>query len=60
MIMSVDFYKAFDTIEWDALCVVMNKMNFGERFVDLVRVCYQDTVTAVQNNGHISQFFPVN
>ena len=38
VILSVDFHKAFDTIEWDAIYKVMEFLNFGPFFIEASRI----------------------
>ena len=58
-VLSIDFRKAFDSVEWPALFHVMEKFNFGPKFIQLVKLCLQDFSTSVLNHGYRSEFFLV-
>ena len=59
LLLSVDFEKAFDSIEWDASRLVMQKFNFGLVFIDAVMALYNDKCSTVMNNGHWTEWFPL-
>ena len=39
-IMDIDFEKAFDCLEWDALEAIMKEFNFGPHTIELIQICY--------------------
>ena len=57
LLVSFDFYKAFDTVEWEALYASLKAFNFGDYFIDLVRIIFNDPVIFVSNNGYWDQSF---
>ena len=57
LLFSFDFYKAFDTLEWEAIYLALDKFGFGSNYIDMVRVLYKEPLICVANNGHWSGFF---
>ena len=57
VLLMIDFEKAFDTLEWDFLFQALEKMNFGQSFINWVKLFYNDTESCVSNNGESSQYF---
>ena len=53
----VDFEKAFDHVEYEALYAVLRKFNFGEFFIKLVKVCLNGFTNSIMNNGYRSELF---
>ena len=37
LLMMIDFTKAFHSLEWEFLFKTLNKMNFGESFIEWVK-----------------------
>ena len=40
ILISFDFEKAFDNIEWEAIYLALEKFGFGENYVNMVKVLY--------------------
>ena len=59
ILMCIDFEKAFDSLEWNFLHAVLQKLNFGSRFRKWVGILYSDITSCVTNNGHTTQYFSV-
>ena len=60
LVILVDFAKAFDSLTWSFLFKCLKTMNFGDRFIDCVKMLYNDIQSCVinnVNNGKSSQFF---
>jgi exonuclease III len=53
----IDFEKAFDTVKWPFIYKVFEKMNFGTYFIKCIKTLYNDIMTAIANNGQLSEFF---
>ena len=49
---SVDYEKAFDTVNWNTMKKVMKAFHFTYRFIKLVMMCYRGFQISVANNGH--------
>ena len=52
IIMAVDFKKAFDTINWQALIVILEKFNFPQHFINMIMTCFKDFCVSILNNGY--------
>jgi exonuclease III len=53
----IDFEKAFDTVSWEFMYMVLERMNFGQYFRSCVQTMYNNIYSCVMNNGHLSTFF---
>ena len=53
----LDFEKAFDSIEWNFLFKVLDKLNFGPDFKNWVQTFYCNITSCVTNNSYASDFF---
>ena len=59
MIVSLDYQKAFDSIEKSSIISALQKFNFGSNFINLVNTLINKTESCVQNGGWLSGFFDV-
>ena len=59
ILLGIDFQKAFDTLSWDFLFTALEKYNFGETFINWIKVCYTDTSSCVMNYGFSSNYFQI-
>jgi len=57
MIVSIDFQKAFDSMEWEFVYKAMEYYGFPAKFIEWIRIMYIDINSCVTNNGHISEVF---
>jgi len=57
LIALIDFEKAFDTIEWPFLLNSLKRYNFGETFVQWIRILYTNISSCTGNNGYFSNYF---
>ncbi len=57
IIISIDFEKCFDRIEWSAVYKTMQLFNFGEKYINWVKLLYNDCLSCTSNNGHSSEWF---
>ena len=57
VVISVDFEKAFDRVEYRALFKIMEWYNFGPNFIQYVRTLFTDFRIVTVNNGYSSQPF---
>ena len=53
----IDFEKAFDSIEWTFLFKCLKAFNFGDSFLDWIKILYTDIKSCVTNNGYYSECF---
>ena len=54
---SLDFRKAFDSIEWPFIMKTLDHFNFGSDIKRWIKIFYTNTESAVQNNGFITSWF---
>ena len=57
IILLLDFEKAFDTVNWKFIFDCLQLFNFGEQFINWIKIIYCNTESTVINNGHSSGFF---
>ena len=60
MILSLDFMKCFDRIEFCAILGALKYFGFGEYLINWVKVLYTDFTAVIQNNGFFSKPIAVN
>ena len=57
VLISIDFEKAFDGLEWDFIFKTLKYFDFGDHFIDLVKLLYTDAKRCCMNNGWASEYF---
>ena len=57
IIMALDFQNAFNTVEHNFIYDTLKKFNFGDSFVDWIKLLHKGAELAVINNGHTSSWF---
>ena len=57
VLISVDFQKAFDSLEWSCIQSALEGYNFGEGIVKWIQLFYKDIESAVMNNGYLTSWF---
>ena len=57
IVFSIDFEKAFDSVEWNFLDMCLSKFGFGSTFKSFVKLMYTDIESCVINNGFTSPVF---
>ena len=57
IIVSFDFEKAFDTVEWQAIYLALDKYGVGEKFINMVKILYNQPISCVYNNGYWGKWF---
>lgn len=59
ILISVDFHRAFDSCSWQAIRATLGAFGYGEKFIDMVMICYTDISTAVMNNNYWKSWIPL-
>ena len=54
-----DFEKAFDTINHDFIVDCLHHFNFGNSFINWIKLFYNDIKSIMIHNGYLSEPFPV-
>ena len=57
VLISIDFEKAFDKIDWDFLWKCMAFFNIPQNIITWVKILYSGACSCVTNNGHMSNYF---
>ena len=60
MIVCLDFEKAFDSIDWEFMWHVLTSFNFGDKFIQYVKILYTNPVITIKNNGWLSETFAMS
>ena len=60
ILLSLDFKKAFNTLEWPYINWVLDILNCGEGVKRWISVFYANTETAVLNNGFATKWFKLS
>ena len=60
LLVSVDFYKAFDTLEWSFIKKAFEYPNFPKYLIKWAPVIYDNINSHIINNGHVSEGFMVS
>ena len=57
LIMAADFEAAFETVSWPYVRAVLEEMNFGEKFIDLINMMYlnQHNFSRILLNGFLGE-----
>ena len=59
VIVSLDAEKAFDRVEWCYMFKVLEHLNFGNYFINCVRLLYDKPRARVSTNGTVSGSFTI-
>ncbi len=59
LLMTIDFEKAFDTIEFDFIEKTLDYFNFGTTLKKWISLFLHNTLTAIQINGFLSEFITI-
>ena len=57
LIVTIDFDKCFDRVEFKSIEGALRYFNFGERFISWVMLLYRNCKLCTQNNGYFSSWF---
>lgn len=59
IIMSIDYQKCFDFLEHTAIWGSLKYFNFGDKFIEWIKLLYNEITLSTINNGNISESFEV-
>ena len=57
LLISLDFEKAFDRVEYQSLYKALKLFNFGEKMISFTKMLFTDFSLCTTNNGYLSSFF---
>ena len=57
ILLSLDFRKAFDTLEWPLIQYMLSRYNFGTNLGKWIEIFYTNVETAVLNNSFATNWF---
>ena len=57
LLLTIDFEKAFDTIDWDFIDKTLQSFNFGQSLRKWVKLFFNDSSSPNLNFGYLSDFF---
>jgi hypothetical protein len=57
LVMKIDLKKAFDSIDWEFLRLILHTVGFGDKFTDWILSCVTSANFAVLINGEATSFF---
>ena len=60
MLLSIDFRKAFDTVEHSFLFKILEWYGFGNSFIRWILTMYNSPTACVKNNGHLCDDFSLS
>ncbi len=60
ILMTVDFKKAFDSVEWNFLFKSLQFFNFGPSFIKWIETIYYKPEACIKNNGYLSNYFDIS
>jgi len=55
IILSLDYEKAFDRLEWNYMYKVLEAFNFGPNMIKWIKIMYKQPIIMVKNNGWLSE-----
>ena len=55
-VISLDFLKAFDRLDWDFIFLALEKFGYGKNFIH-IKVCYNNIQSKIKINGLLSDPF---
>ena len=56
-VISLDFVKAFDRLDWDFIFLALEKFGYGKNFIHIIKVCYNNIQSKIKINGLLSDPF---
>ena len=57
LLISVDFHKCFDTIEFAAVEGALKYFNYGNNFISMTKTLYNGFQASILHNGHFTEKF---
>ena len=58
-LLTVNFQKAFDSLNHNLLIAVLKKYGFGDDFIEWILILFNSQKSCVTNGGHSTKYFPL-
>ena len=56
-VISLDFLKAFDRLDVDFIFLALAKFGYGQKFIKMIKICYNNIQSKIKINGLLSDPF---
>ena len=53
----LDFLKAFDRLDFDFIFLALKKFGYGDKFIHMIKVCYNNIQSKIKINGLLFETF---
>ena len=60
VLITIDFQKAFDSVEWNFIHMCLKEFNFGQTLIQWVRTFYANINSCIMNGGFSTGYFELN
>ena len=54
---SLDFLKAFDRVDWNFIFSALQKFGFGDNSIHMIKIAYTNIQSKIKINGLLSDLF---
>ena len=58
-VISLDFLKAFDRLDLNFIFLALRQFGYGQKFIQMIKVCYNDIQSKIKVNGLLSAPFTI-
>ena len=58
-VISLDFLKAFDRLDLNFIFLALRQFGYGQKFIQMIKVCYNDIQSKIKINGLLSALFTI-
>ena len=55
LIITIDYSKTFNTIEWNFINTRLKKFNFGDNLINMVKLLQKNSFSKIKQNGYFAQ-----
>ena len=59
IVLSLDFEKAYDRVQWRAMNAILQKLNFGPKWRRIITTMYKERTARIAVNDNLSPPFPI-
>ena len=58
-VLSIDLYKAIDSLKWSFIFEMLKLYGFGSKIINWIKILYKKPKSRVINNNYLSHFFDI-